>query len=125
MTMDNLQRTEHFLSYCPQLINVTETLPHKEATKRLSKFTSITAAFRYCLNLCFFKGNQSKTFMSNNLNKMSIKDYFKHLYDEIMKTRVDKSTTILSRIPSLIIHNNKSIGVYEDQNYDLERISGK
>ena len=63
--------------------------------------------------------------MSNNLNKMSIKDYFKHLYDEIMKTRVDKSTTILSRIPSLIIHNNKSIGVYEDQNYDLERISGK
>ena len=37
MTMDNLQRTEHFLSYCPQLINVTEGLSQKEAIKRLSK----------------------------------------------------------------------------------------
>jgi hypothetical protein len=44
MTMDNLQRTEHFLSYCPQLINVSETLPQKEAIKRLSN-----------LNIIFFK----------------------------------------------------------------------
>jgi hypothetical protein len=73
-----------------------------------------------------FKGNHSKTFMSSNLNKMSIKDYFKYLYDEIMKKRkYDSSSTILSRMPSLIMNNNKSIGAYEGQNYDLEKINGK
>jgi hypothetical protein len=41
MTMDNLQRTEHFLSYCPELINVSESLSQKEAVKRLSMFNSL------------------------------------------------------------------------------------
>lgn len=40
--MDNFQRTEHFLSYCPELIGVTESTPSKEAIKRLSKFLLIT-----------------------------------------------------------------------------------
>ena len=69
--------------------------------------------------------------MSKNLNKMSIKDYFKHLYDEIMKKNEEeeeeekKKNRILRRLPNLILNNNKSIGAYEDQNYDLDIISGK
>lgn len=66
--------------------------------------------------------------MSNNLNKMSIKDYFKHLYDEIskkLKRNEQSCSTILSRLPNLIINHNKSIGSYEEQNHDLEKIRGK
>ena len=61
--------------------------------------------------------------MSTNLNKMSIKDYFKHLYDEIIKNRSDNDV-ILSRIPSLILNHSKSIGAYEDLNYNLDKSSG-
>ena len=39
MTMDNLQRTEHLLSYCPQLLGLSSLNPtQKEAIKKLSKF---------------------------------------------------------------------------------------
>lgn len=38
MTMDNLQRTEHLLSYCPEMIGLTTANPsQKEAVKKLSK----------------------------------------------------------------------------------------
>ena len=43
LTMDNLQRTEHFLSYCPQLLGLSspQAAP-KEALKKLSKFLPIS-----------------------------------------------------------------------------------
>jgi hypothetical protein len=68
--------------------------------------------------------------MSKNLNKMSIKDYFKHLYDEIMAKKKksqeveEEDCIILRRLQNLILNNNKSIGAYEDQNYDLDIIFG-
>ena len=55
--------------------------------------------------------------MCTNLNKMSIKDYFKYLYDEVM-TNLKRSdqhpNTILSRIPVLCINNNQSIGAFNE-----------
>lgn len=37
LTMDNFQRTEHFLSYCPQLLELSSDKPtQKEAIKKLS-----------------------------------------------------------------------------------------
>ena len=98
MTMDNFQRTEHFLSYCPDLLQLSESPTAKEAAKKLK--------------------NYAKTFMSNNLNRMSIRDYFKHLYDHIV-THLKLSpsyTTILSRMPVLCLNNNKSIGVIDHLN---------
>lgn len=95
LTMDNFQRTEHFLSYSPQLVGITESMSHKEALKRIK--------------------NHAKTFMSNNLNKMSIRDYFKYLYDEIMKNKKsNQCSTILSRLPVLCFNqNNRSLGISE------------
>jgi hypothetical protein len=38
-TMDNIQRTEHLLSYCPQLLGLSCEKPtQREAVKKLSKF---------------------------------------------------------------------------------------
>lgn len=53
--------------------------------------------------------------MNNNLNKMSIKDYFKYLYDHVVENlKLDPPySTILSRIPILCLNNNKSIGVFD------------
>ena len=95
MTMDNFQRTEHFLSYCPDLLELSETPTSKEAVKKLK--------------------NYAKTFMSTHLNRMSIRDYFKYLYDHIVSklSLVPSHTTILSRIPVLCLNNNKSLGVYD------------
>ena len=39
MTMDNLQRTEHLLSYCPQLLNLSSNPNSKEANKKLSNIS--------------------------------------------------------------------------------------
>lgn len=53
--------------------------------------------------------------MNNNLNKMSIKDYFKHLYDHVVENlKLEPSyNTILTRLPILCLNNNKTIGVYD------------
>lgn len=53
--------------------------------------------------------------MNNNLNKMSIKDYFKHLHDHVVENlKLEPSySTILSRVPILCLNNNKTIGVYD------------
>jgi len=94
--MDNLQRTEHLLSYCPSLLELSSQHPsQKEAVKKLKLY--------------------AKQFMSTNLNKMSIKDYFKHLYEQVMdNVKLDFPTsTILSRAPVLCINHNKSFGVHE------------
>ena len=95
MTMDNFQRTEHFLSYCPNLLELSDAPSPREAVKKLKAY--------------------AKTFMSNNLNRMSIRDYFKFLYDHIINNlKLSPShATILSRIPVLCLNNNKSIGVNE------------
>lgn len=111
MTMDNIQRTEHFISYAPKLLGLTQAPTQKEAIKKLKLY--------------------AKTFMTTNLNKMSIKDYFKYLYDHV-KNNLDvsnssQSSTILSRMPILCLNNNKSLGVcdhlnasdYENENSDL------
>ena len=96
MTMDNFQRTEHFISYCPSLLELSSDLATpKEAIKKLKTY--------------------AKTFMGNSLNRMSIRDYFKHLYEHIVKSLnlSPSHTTILSRWPALCLNNNKSIGVYD------------
>ena len=53
--------------------------------------------------------------MKENLNKMSIKDYFKHLYDVIVENldKPEEYNSVLTRIPQFCINNNKSLGVYE------------
>jgi hypothetical protein len=57
--------------------------------------------------------------MSQNLNKMSIQDYFKHLYDHIMNNlNTNKKNTILTRTPILCLNNNKTIGVYDHMELD-------
>jgi hypothetical protein len=96
--MDNFQRTEHFLSYCPSLLDLSETPTQREAIKKLKAY--------------------ARTFMSNNLNRMSIRDYFKFLYDHILHNlKLSPSqTTILSRLSVLCLNNNKSIGVNDNFN---------
>lgn len=96
MTMDNYQRTEHFLSYCPQVLELSSDTPtQREAIKKLKLY--------------------AKQFMNTNLNKMSIRDYFKHLYDHVIENlQIEPSySTILSRLPILCLNNNKSIGVFD------------
>ncbi|RNA38546.1 zinc finger C3H1 domain-containing [Brachionus plicatilis] len=104
MTMDNYQRTEHFLSYCPQLLELSSDTPtQREAVKKLKLY--------------------AKQFMNNNLNKMSIRDYFKHLYDHVVENlKLEPSySTILSRLPILCLNNNRSIGVFD--HFELENDS--
>ena len=95
MTLDNFQRTEHFLSYCPRLLELSENPTPKEAIKKLKAY--------------------AKTFMNTNLNRMSIKDYFKYLYDHVVAhlSLEPAYATILSRIPVLCLNNNKSLGAYD------------
>jgi hypothetical protein len=113
MIMDNFQRTEHFLTYCPELLELSAQPSAKEASKKLKMYAN--------------------TFMSTHLNKMSIKDYFKHLYDHIMANRKahgdsDESTqtsTILSRHGVFLVNHTsqKSIGVYEQLEIDSTQSS--
>ena len=103
MTMDNIQRTEHFLSYAPKLLGLSSQNPtQKEAIKKLKLY--------------------AKTFMTNNLNRMSIKDYFKFLYDHVIANleseQQGEHSIILSRIPALCLSNNKSIGVCDNHHQD-------
>lgn len=62
--------------------------------------------------------------MNNNLNKMSIRDYFKHLYEHVVDNlKLEPSySTILSRLPILCLNNNKSIGVFDHLELENESI---
>ena len=53
--------------------------------------------------------------MNTHLNKMSIKDYFKHLYEHIVQhLKMEPSySTILTRVPALCLSHSKSVGIYE------------
>jgi hypothetical protein len=105
MLMDNLQRTEHLLSYCPKLLDLSSDNPSsKEATKKLKQY--------------------AKTFMTTHLNKMSIQDYFKYLYNHVIENLPSSNRTILSRIPGLCPSFSKFVGVFDNdlvklnQDYD-------
>ena len=99
MSMDNAQRTEHFCSYAPSLLALSSTqgATQREALKKLKLYAA--------------------KFMASHLNRMSIRDYFKYLYDHVaaaMQQQAPCGTTVLTRIPALVISNNKSLGTAAD-----------
>ncbi len=151
--MDNFQRTEHFLSYCPKLIGVSENLSQKESTKRLSRpalklgsfivpkiewknylkrivrkhswqiiwtqwaFEIISSISTTRLQIT--SASVTKMLQSNLILNISLFALFSSNFSDESEPRC-----LLTRLPSLKLNSNKSLGAFSELSEIESKTSG-